>query len=126
VPDLAEIRGAEAAINSTPAQDSTTQFATDTRHLSFLGTDALFMEQDTLSKPAFIYIQSAGNWYVLPAQRRPKPILRPWLADRGVRSVVLPVMLKPGSYRIGWVRNTPTGWLATLTQQVIDIPLPRQ
>ena len=122
VPDLPEIRGIEAAMQISPAGDSTTQFATDSRYLAFLSTNALFIEQDTLPKPDFLYMQSANNWYILPAQRRPKPIMRPWLVDKGVKSMVLPVMLKPGLYQLGWVRRTAAGWVATKTRQQIEVP----
>ncbi|WP_375447534.1 hypothetical protein [uncultured Fibrella sp.] len=123
VPDLPEIRGIETAMRSVASRDTVTQFSTAVRRLSFLNADACFIEQDTLAKPDFMYLRSATNWYVLPAQRRPKPIMKPWLANKGVKSVVLPVMLKPGTYRLGWVRHTNGSWLTTLTQQEISIPL---
>lgn len=123
VPDLSEIRGIEAAMRSTPGQDSNAEFDIKVRQLSFLNADALFIEQDTLLKPDFLYLRSATNWYALPAQRRPKAIMKPWLANKGVKSAVLPVMLKPGTYRFGWIRHTNAGWLATPTNQEIHMPL---
>lgn len=123
VPDLPEIRGIETALRSTPAQDSVTRFTADTRRLTYLNTDALFVQQDTLLKPEYLYLQSATNWYVLPAQRLPKPIMKPWRVNKGVKSMILPVMLQPGSYRYGWVRHTNDGWRATITRQAIEIPV---
>lgn len=123
VPDLPEIRSVEVAIRSKPSINSLTRFTTQTRRLAYLNTDGLFIEQNTLPKPEFLYLQSAEHWYVLPAQRLPKPIMKPWLSDKGVKSVVLPVMLKPGSYRFGWVRRASTGWSATLTRQTLQVPV---
>ena len=123
VPDLPEIRGIEAALSAEVSQNANIIFSTTIRRLSFLNTDALFIEQDTLLKPDFLFLRSATNWYVLPAQRRPKAIMKPWLANKGVKSVVLPVMLKPGTYQFGWIRHTNAGWVATLTKQEVSIPL---
>ena len=123
VPDLPEMGGVEAAMNTTPALDSVTRFATRTERLGFLNNDALFFQQDTLATPPFLYLRSATNWYMMPAQHLPKPILKPWLPDRGAKSIVVPVMLKPGTYRLGWLRQTsPTAWLPTLTTQEIVVP----
>ncbi|MBO0951780.1 hypothetical protein [Fibrella forsythiae] len=122
VPDLPEIRGVETALQTPPVQNSATQFVIDARPLSYLNTDALFFQQDTLPKPDFIYLRSATNWYVLPAQRMPKPIMKPWLVNKGVKSMVLPILLKPGTYRLGWVRNTTAGWIATATTQEVSVP----
>jgi len=122
VPDLPEIRGVETALQASPVLDSTTVFVTDSRLLSYLNTDALFLEQTAIPTPNFLYLQSETNRYVLPAQRMPKPIMKPWLVDKGVKSFVLPVMLKPGTYRIGWVRHAADGWQATLTQTQLQLP----
>ncbi|ARK09844.1 hypothetical protein [Fibrivirga algicola] len=123
VPDLPEIRGVETALQASPVLDSTTVFVTESRLLSYLNTDALFLEQTAIPTPNFLYLQSETNRYVLPAQRMPKPIMKPWLADKGVKSFVLPVMLKPGTYRIGWVRYAANGWQATLTQTQLQLPI---
>ncbi|MEZ0487977.1 hypothetical protein [Fibrella aquatica] len=121
VPALPEIKGIEKAMHYLPAQDSVTTFTTAARPVTYLNTDALYMENDTLLKPDFVYIRSANNWYVLPAQRMPKPILKPWLPDKGVRSSVLPAMLHAGTYRLGWIRHTDKGWLATSTQDSVQV-----
>ncbi|RYF77451.1 MAG: hypothetical protein EOO39_03915 [Cytophagaceae bacterium] len=122
VPDLPEIRGISAAMQSVPVQDTTARFSLETRNMPHLNTNAQFIQQETLPKPDFLYLRSATHWYVLPAQRMPKPIMKPWLADKGVKSMVLPVMLKPGTYRLGWVRYTTSGWVATVTKQEISVP----
>ena len=121
VPDLPAIRGIEAAMQAAPARDSTTRFTIDTRRLTHLNTDAIFIEQKTLSTPDFLYIRSAENWYLLPTQPLPKPIMKPWLANKGLKSRVLPIMLKPGTYQLGWVRQTEAGWLATQTRREVQI-----
>ncbi|MBO0932506.1 hypothetical protein [Fibrella aquatilis] len=121
VPDLPEIRSVEAAMKTVPTQDSITRFITRTERLGFLNNDALFLQQDTLPTPRFLYIRSATDWYLLPAQPLPKPILKPWLPNRGAKSIVVPVMLKPGTYRLGWLRQMPAGWIPTLTEQALIV-----
>lgn len=121
-PDLPEFVGIEAAMKTTPATDSTTRFATRLERLGFLNNDALFFQQDTLSTPTFLYLQLGSNWYLLPAQPLPKPVLKPWLPNRGAKSIVVPAMLKPGTYRLGWLRETVSGWQSTLTAQELVVP----
>ncbi|MBO0936742.1 hypothetical protein J2I47_09315 [Fibrella sp. HMF5335] len=121
VPDLPEIWGVEVALKAPPVVDSTTRFATRTERLGFLNSDALFFQQDTLPTPRFLFLRSVGNWYLLPAQSSPRPILKPWLPARGAKSMVVPVMLKPGIYQLGWIRQTPTGWHSTVSTQTIAI-----
>jgi len=127
IPDLPEIAGIEAAMKTAPHLDSTIHFATAIKWIPPLSTDGLYLEQDTLLTPDFLYLQSAADWYVMPRQRLVKPVLGPFLPDKGIKSSLLPVMLKPGSYRLGWIRRTKTGWFSTLTRQEIQVknkPLP--
>ena len=121
VPDLPEIRGIEVAMKTVPLRDSVIQFATRSERLSFLKNDALFLQQDTLATPNFVFLQSATHWYILPAHHLPKPILKPWMPDRGAKSLVVPVMLEPGTYRIGWLRENKTGWLSTVSGQEVSV-----
>ncbi len=122
-PDLPEFDGIEKAMKMPPMLDSATHFATRTERLGFLNSDALFLQQDSLLTPDFLYLQSANNWYLLPAQPLPKSVLKPWLPNRGAKTIVIPIMLKPGTYRLGWLRQTPTGWLPTLTVQEVNVPV---
>ncbi|MEZ0543155.1 hypothetical protein [Fibrella arboris] len=122
VPDLDEIRGLEQAMRTEPVQVAPIQFGTEVRRLGYLSTDAIFVQQDTLPKPDFLYVRSATNWYVFPALRMPKPIMKPWLADKGVRAMILPIMLKPGTYQLGWVCRANKQWVASLTQQELLVP----
>jgi hypothetical protein len=122
-PDLPEFVSIETAMKTTPMLDSATYFATRTERLGFLSSDALFFQQDSLLTPNFLYLQSANNWYLLPAQPLPKPVLKPWMPDRGAKTMAIPAMLKSGTYQVGWLRQMPAGLMPTLTSQKIVVPV---
>ena len=122
-PDMPEFGRIETAMKTIPTLDSATHFATRTQRLGFLNSDALFLQQDSLLTPYFLYLQSANNWYLLPAQRLPKPVLKPWLPNRGAKTMVIPIMLKPGIYDVGWLRKMPTGIVPISSGTQVVVPV---
>ena len=122
-PDMPEFGRIETAMKTIPTLDSATHFATRTQRLGFLNSDALFLQQDSLLTPYFLYLQSANNWYLLPAQRLPKPVLKPWLPNRGAKTMVIPIMLKPGTYDVGWLRKMPTGIVPISSGTQVVVPV---
>ncbi len=119
VPDFPQTAGLVQALKQTPTSADVI-FRVDSAFSNVHYVPMQTISHDTLPTPTYLCLWSAQHAYLLPATPPPASFLKPLGTGRGVTSAVMPTLLLPGQYRIGWVRKDPTGrWRVTCSGQRI-------